>query len=175
MHPIRIDFLAEDSPPGRRQILRRQALWVIATLFVAIDVGLFTHWREERSRLGEQLAQPATGTDSPGTPPAVLAAAAIAAAYDPALFDAVEQSIAAVRRRHPDVALTLNSLTFDARQRKLTIRGASSDSRAIAPLREEMQHRLPRATVSFPAMRGGNPGERAEHFDLTVRLARDPA
>lgn len=173
MHPIRIDFLAEQSPGARRKILRRQALWVIATLLAAVDIGLFAYWQEEHSRLSEQLARPTASlaADSPDTPPAVLAAAAIASAYDPALFEAVEQSIAALRRQHPDGALILKSITFDARQRKFVLQGSSADSRQIAPLRDEIQRRRPPATVSFPAVRSGQPDARIEHFDLAIRVS----
>lgn len=172
MQPIRIDFLAEQSPSAHRKTLRRKALWVIATLFAAVDLGLFAYWQEKQYRLSEQLAQETASlaAESPDAPPAVLAAEAIASAYDPALFEAVEQSIAALRRQHPDDALTLKSITLDARQRKLVLQGSSADSRQIASLRDEIQRRRPQAMVSFPAVRRGQPDARIEHFDLAIRV-----
>lgn len=173
MQAIRIDFLAEQSPGARRKTLRRKTLWVIATLLAAVDIGLFAYWQEKQHQLSGQLARQTASlaAESPESPPAVLAAAAIASAYDPALFEAVEQSIAALRRQHPGDALMLTSIALDARQRKLVLQGSSADSRQIASLRDEIQRRRPQTTVSFPAVRRGQADAHIAHFDLAIRVS----
>lgn len=183
MRPLHLDFLA-DSRSGDRDTKRaRRMLWGAVLILIAAEWVVYAKWQQHGEEIRTQLAlqsevmnegrslaaEPTPSPETAGSPSASRALAAVSA-FDPMALAKIEQAVMKARGDSPDSRLRIDSLAFDARQRRFVLQGQSFQHQAINRLRDELLTRLPLAGTNFPSLQNNASGRQALRFEIAIQL-----
>jgi hypothetical protein len=183
MRPLHIDFMA-NSCRGERDTKRiRRILWGVVLILVAAEWVVYSSWQQRGKDMRTQLARQSTALNDGRSPAAgsisspeasgfqnASRALAAVSAFDPTALAKIEQALVKARGDSPDSRLHIDSLAFDARQRRFVLQGQSLQHQAIDRLRDELLARLPLAVTSFPSLQNNANGKQALQFEIAIRL-----